>query len=100
MDFPLYIEALYLIFAKLNNKLDQGSFDLTCHRFLKIQTLSLKRLDLSPHIDSTVLDKLLNRFRNLHSLSLHGNVTDIELTSVASDCPLSLFLILLLPIMD
>ncbi|KAI3806209.1 hypothetical protein L1987_22106 [Smallanthus sonchifolius] len=83
-------EHLYLICEKLDFNLERESFGLTCQRFLHIQSSSRKLLDLQPlpwlnnsysdriKIDSFMLDKLLNRFRHLESLSLTGcdNVTD------------------------
>ncbi|KAI3678628.1 hypothetical protein L6452_37928 [Arctium lappa] len=117
-------EHLYTIFEKLDTNLDRESFGLTCHRFLDIQNSSCKCLDLRRsawsnrpfnNIDSTMLNKLLNRFKQLQSLSLTGfykgtdsgltplenygsklhslylddcfDLTEAGLSSVASGCP-------------
>ncbi|PWA53327.1 leucine-rich repeat domain, L domain-like protein [Artemisia annua] len=118
---------MHLIFDKIDSKLDRDSFGLTCHRFLEIQNSSRKTLNLEylpwlPHsrvcidIEDFMLEKLLNRFRKLESLSLtgcknvsdsglallqkHGNkihtlhldftlgVTEIGFSYIASGCPL------------
>ncbi|PWA34837.1 RNI-like superfamily protein [Artemisia annua] len=76
-DHPSYItnlhnDSLYLIFEKLDMKVDQDSFGLTCHRFLDIQNSSSKCLELGYNGSSFMLDKLLKRFRKLESLSLKG----------------------------
>nr|XP_043638304.1 F-box/LRR-repeat protein 12-like [Erigeron canadensis] len=120
-------EDLCLIFDKLYKTCDRESFGLTCRRFLEIQNSNSKCLELGRSswpkrtrviydgTDPLILDKLLNRFRNVESLSFthcdklsdsdltrlqeYGSklqslslsycrlVTDIGLTSVASGCP-------------
>ncbi|XP_071741155.1 F-box/LRR-repeat protein 12-like [Rutidosis leptorrhynchoides] len=114
-------EVLYLIFKKLDKRCDRESFGLTCLRFLEIQNESRKSWTYSVPdgisvIDKSIVDKLLNRFRNLESLSLsmlfdasdksvtplqrYGSklhslslpafchFTDIGFSSIASGCPL------------
>lgn len=117
-------DLLCLIYTKLDRNCVRESFNLTCHRFLDIQSLSCKCLDLGLptkssnlyRLHSLNLDKFLNRFRQLESLSLNGwhdisdsglkklqrygsqlqcvslsyclHVTDVGLTSVASGFPL------------
>lgn len=77
-------DCLYFIFQRLRCKLDQDSFGLTCLRWLQIQNSSRKSLDcsvefferssLSPTIGiHAPLERLLNRFRQLQSLSLFGD---------------------------
>ncbi|GJQ94134.1 leucine-rich repeat domain, L domain-like protein [Tanacetum coccineum] len=68
----LHDDTLYLIFGKLDTKVDQDYFGLTCHRFLDIQNSSRKCLELGYNSNSFMLDKLLKRFRQLESLSLKG----------------------------
>ncbi|GJQ94139.1 leucine-rich repeat domain, L domain-like protein [Tanacetum coccineum] len=86
-------DSLYLIFEKLDSKLDRESFGLTCHRFLNIQNTSHKSLDLGrlsrsncsiSDTDSVITDKLLNRFRHLESLSLscRSKISDLGLTKL------------------
>ncbi|XP_071699457.1 F-box/LRR-repeat protein 12-like [Rutidosis leptorrhynchoides] len=73
---------LELIFRKLKEQDDQDSFWPKCHSFLKVQNLSLKSLRIKNYeLDSCMLDKLLNRFCNLHDLSLFGckKITDSDL---------------------
>ncbi|GJR62162.1 leucine-rich repeat domain, L domain-like protein [Tanacetum coccineum] len=73
-------DVLYLIFEKLDSKLDQDSFGLTCHSFLNIQNSSRKCLKLGCSVlpECCCLDvfhpranvkRLLNRFTQLESLS-------------------------------
>ncbi|KAM0044578.1 putative leucine-rich repeat domain superfamily [Helianthus debilis subsp. tardiflorus] len=83
-------DYLYLIFEKLDSNLDRESFGLTCHRFLNIHDSSCKVLDLQHlswlknsssgyiEVHSCMIHRLLNRFRQLESLSLTGckDVTD------------------------
>ncbi|GJQ94133.1 RNI-like superfamily protein [Tanacetum coccineum] len=72
-------DALYVIFKKLDTKLNRESFSLTCHHFLDIQDLNLKCLEIdslrrpptNQRISSCMLEKLLNRFRQLESLSVN-----------------------------
>ncbi|PWA74604.1 leucine-rich repeat domain, L domain-like protein [Artemisia annua] len=102
-------DVLYLIFEKLDSKLDQDSFGLTCHAFLNIQNSSRKCLKLGCSVlpECCCLDvfhpranvkRLLNGFMQLESLS-SGNcplVSDSCLTpllkyglaSIASGCHL------------
>ncbi|KAL7603587.1 hypothetical protein Lser_V15G16215 [Lactuca serriola] len=83
-------ELLQSIYKILDLNLDQESFGLTCHCFLYIQSSSHKTLELdcsssaSINIDSAAVDKLLNRFRQLQSLSLSGreNISDSSLTKL------------------
>ncbi|MFS7964506.1 putative leucine-rich repeat domain superfamily [Helianthus anomalus] len=86
---PSYItslpdEQLHLIFEKLDSNLDQESFGLTCHCFLNIQDSSCKFLylqhirylnDSNSHpirVESFMLHRLLNRLKQLESLSVAG----------------------------
>ena len=85
-------DSLYMIFQKLDTKLDRESFGLTCHHFLDIQNSSLKCLKIdsmrrppfNQTIDSSMLNKLLNRFRQLESLSVNlcMDVTDLGLSQL------------------
>lgn len=82
-------DNLYLIFHRLDSASDRESFGLTCLRWLHIQNASRRslqfqcsfsKLDIpslshsSIKIDSFHLQRLLSRFRQLHSLSLSGCV--------------------------
>nr|GEZ74087.1 hypothetical protein [Tanacetum cinerariifolium] len=72
-------DALYVIFKKLDTKLNRESFSLTCHHFLDIQDSNLKCLEIdslrrpptNQRISSCMLEKLLNRFRQLELLSVN-----------------------------
>lgn len=85
-------DLLYLIFEKLDEKKNRDSFGLTCNRFLNIQNTTRKYLELAllpcsihPISDpiTFILDKLLNRFTQLQSLSLTSyNVTNVGLNLV------------------
>nr|XP_043638306.1 F-box/LRR-repeat protein 12-like [Erigeron canadensis] len=91
----LHDEYLYLIFGKLDKSVDREAFGLTCHRFLDIQNSSRKCLKFGTltqsnrskrkvMIDSSKLDSLLKRFRQLEFLSLKGciDVSDLGLTQL------------------
>ncbi|KAG8371623.1 hypothetical protein BUALT_Bualt13G0107500 [Buddleja alternifolia] len=85
--FQLSDDCLYFIFQRLDSSLDRESFGLTCHRWLHIQNSSRRSLQFqcsftqlsvpslsqpSMNVNSFHLYKLLNRFQQLHSLSLSG----------------------------
>ena len=79
-------DFLCIIFGKLETKLDQESFGLTCHHFLDIQNSNTISLDVGcypwlSHSSSTgasMLDILLKRFKKLESLFLSGCIDDIS----------------------
>ncbi|GKA72011.1 leucine-rich repeat domain, L domain-like protein [Tanacetum coccineum] len=77
-------DCWYLIYQKLESKLDRISFGLTCHRFLDIQNSSCKSIDLSSstwrfkEAYSLILGKLLNRFRQLELLCLNNRVIEVS----------------------
>ncbi|PWA35324.1 hypothetical protein CTI12_AA610520 [Artemisia annua] len=84
-------DCLHLIFEKLDSKIDQKSFGLTCHNFLNIQNSSRKSLKLGclrlflycpHHAESFIIHRLLNRFTRLESLSLGHcfEIRDSDLT--------------------
>lgn len=87
-------DPLYVIFEKLKNNCDRESFGLACHRFLDIQNLSCRCLNLGyvahsfrtrVKTDPFILDKLLSRFKQLESLSLTNcyELSDSDLTILA-----------------
>ncbi|GKD99920.1 RNI-like superfamily protein [Tanacetum coccineum] len=90
-------DSLSIIFGKLDKKLDQESFGLTCHHFLDIQNSNTKCLDVGcypwlSHSSST--DSGLSRMQKC-GLKLHCvynddlfNVTHKVFSSIASRCPL------------
>lgn len=73
-------ECLFLIFQRLDNSSDRNSFGLTCHRWLQVQNSCRKSLQVygshqsqaTSIFNSVNLYKLLQRFRELESLSLTG----------------------------
>ncbi|PWA38668.1 F-box/LRR-repeat protein 12 [Artemisia annua] len=82
-------DCLHLIFEKLDSKIDQKSFGLTCHNFLNIQNSSRKslkvgclRLFLYCHAESFIIHRLLNHFTLLESISLGHcyKISDSDLT--------------------
>nr|GEV80591.1 hypothetical protein [Tanacetum cinerariifolium] len=84
-------DPLYVIFEKLKKICDRESFGLTCHRFLDIQNLSCRCLNLGymahsfrtrVKTDPFILDQLLSRFTQLESLSLTScyELSDSDLT--------------------
>lgn len=89
-------EHLYLVFEKLDTNFDKQSFGLSCHRFLDIENSSRKCLgigclpvsrrcpDTCKHLTSSMLDRLLNRFRQLELLCLSKciKVSDSGLTKL------------------
>lgn len=86
-------DFLYLIFHKLDSTLDRKSFGLTCHHFFDIQNSSHKSLDVGRvprsnraifDTESFIVDKLLNRFRQLESLNLSclSEISDSGLTKL------------------
>ncbi|XP_059626317.1 F-box/LRR-repeat protein 12 [Cornus florida] len=124
-------DCLYIIFQKLDSGSDRESFGLTCHRWLHIQNSSRRSLQFlcsfgllnhpslsqSSHGNNVFqFYSLLNRFRQLQSLSLSGcmdlpdsalsqlqnygsklqslyldccfKITNNGLSSVATGCPL------------
>ncbi|PWA37858.1 F-box/LRR-repeat protein 12 [Artemisia annua] len=112
-------DRLLLIYETLETKHDRDSFGLTCHNFLDIQSSSRKHLRvcslINCHATNFLVFNMLNRFRNLDSLSLIccrgllnsglanlllyrstlqslnlsycSRVTDLGLSYVASGCP-------------
>lgn len=92
-------DCLYFIFQRLNSGSDRESFGLTCHRWLNIQNSSRRSLEFqcsfsqlnrsslsrdSNNVTSSLLYGLLNRFRQLESLSLSGctELPDSSLTQL------------------
>ncbi|GJS98919.1 leucine-rich repeat domain, L domain-like protein [Tanacetum coccineum] len=76
-------DCWYLIYEKLDSKLDQISFGLTCHRFLDIQNSRCKSLKIDEYMCFTeayslILGKLLNRFRQLELLCLDNSVIEVS----------------------
>ncbi|MCL7023211.1 hypothetical protein MKW94_016513 [Papaver nudicaule] len=73
-------DCLVLILQLLDRPIDRNSFGLTCHRWLRIQNSSRRKLwfnhyhhplaKVSPHSYSFRLTKLLTRFQQLNFLSL------------------------------
>ncbi|KAL3516288.1 hypothetical protein ACH5RR_023190 [Cinchona calisaya] len=93
-DYPTSIvqlpdDCLYFIFNWLDSASDRQSFGLTCHRWLQIQNSSRRslqfqcsftKIDIASLSQSTMkinafhLHRFLNRFQQLHFLSLSGCV--------------------------
>lgn len=85
-------DCLLFIFEKFDSSDDRESFGLTCHRLLNVQNLSRKSLEFgcsfsrfshslsktATDIDSFLLDKLIQRFTQLESLSLCGCVNLLD----------------------